>query len=89
MTEPVLIVLGFRNDGGKQQPPACITSVHGHRKPIYQHLSEIELEMFEDNLTLLWEAEWFGDLYELLAPITQEEADEMAYRCEATEDMFS
>lgn len=89
MTEPVIIAIGFRNDGKTDPIPACITSIQGHRKGFYQHLTEIELEMFEDNLTMLWEAEFYGEGYELIAPITQEEVDDMPYRCTKTEDMFA
>lgn len=91
MTEPVFIALSFRNDGETEQLPACISQYPNstERGGVYQHLTPSELTKFGDNLTLCWEAEFDGEGYDLIRPITRREADAMVpYRCDLTDDMF-
>jgi hypothetical protein len=91
MSEPVLVVLAFRNDGEPEAMPACISSFPLHlavRKAVWQYLTPEQLEKFGDNLTLYWEAEFNGEAFDLIRPITLREVEQMqSYRCPETTDM--
>jgi hypothetical protein len=89
MTEPVLVCLSFRNDGEPEPMPCCITQVPmTERGGVWQHLDPDILAQFGDNLTLYWEAEWDGQEYYLIRPITAKDIEQMqSYRCPETTDM--
>lgn len=90
MTEPVMVCLSFRNDGGPEPNNACITQLPmTKRGGIHQDLTPSELSHFGENLTMYFEAEFDGEGYDLIRPITLREVERLqSYRCDATEDLF-
>lgn len=84
MTEPVLIVKGFRNDGIASPTPVTVTQwPKNTRPPSYQYATDDIINAMGDDETAVWLATWNSHVYELVRPMTEVEVshalqDEMA-----------
>lgn len=73
MKEPVFITLGFRNDGIANPIPITVTQFpkRKDRAASCQFAYEDVLTIIGENMTAIWWAEWNGDEYDLIEPMTE------------------
>lgn len=71
MSEPVLIVLGYRNDGIERPMPITVTQWPGGSRPAsFQYADDDVIEQMDGDQTAVWLATWNAHVYDLIRPMT-------------------